>query len=156
MPEGKIPVDVLSRALESIPRGELLTRNTRVGMDAAIVKSRGNYFSIVSGVARGKNRNLVYKLVVELAERLKQVGSNPRIVSPVILFPKNTSTREVKNVISEIARAAADVDTTVAKGHTEIVSWLDKRTITVTIIGSSYRRPKLIREKRRHATGKGL
>lgn len=120
---------------------------TRVGMDAAIVRSKGNYFSVVSGVVRGRGKNLCYKLVIQLSEQLKQSGSNPRIVSPVILFPKNTSTREIKNVISEIVRGAAEVGITVAKGHTEIVGWLDKQTVTLTIIGSSRKRPQILKRK---------
>lgn len=148
LPEGKIPIDILSHVLESVPKGELLVPTTRVGMDAAIVKSEGNYFSIVSGVKRGKYKNQAYRLVIELANLLTQAGSRPRIVCPVILFPKWVSSRDIKNVVSEISRGAAEVGVTVAKGHTEIVGWLDKRTIIVTIIGSSRRRPKIIEKKR--------
>ena len=148
LPEGKIPISVLNNVLETIPKGELFVRNTRVGMDAAIVKSRGNYFSSVSGVARGKKPRLAHDLVVELSRQLKKVGSKPRIVCPVILFPKHASSEDIKNVISEIAEGATEIGLTVAKGHTEIVSWLDERTITMSVIGSSVRRPHNPSKKR--------
>lgn len=117
-------------------------------MDAAIVKSKGNYFSTISGVARGKKTGIAYNLVLELARQLKKTGSKPRIVSPVILFPKHTSPREIKNVISEIASGAKEIGLTVAKGHTEIVSWLDERTITMSVIGSSRNRPHVSNRKK--------
>ncbi len=147
LPEGKIPISVLNNVLETIPKGELFVRNTRVGMDASIVKSRGNYFSSVSGVVRGKETGLAHDLVVDLSRQLKKVGSKPRIVCPVILFPKQTSPEEIKKVISEIAKGATEIGLTVAKGHTEIVSWLDKRTITMSVIGSSVKRPHISKKK---------
>lgn len=148
LPEGKIPISVLDNALETIPKGELFVRNTRVGMDAAIVKSRGNYFSTITGVARGKNTGLAYDLVVELSRQLKKVGSKPRIVCPVILLPRHASPKEIKNVISEIAKGATENGLTIAKGHTEIVSWLDERTITMSVIGSSRKRPAVSNRKK--------
>ena len=114
----------------------------RIGMDAAILRTRGKYVVILSGLARGKKRNLGSKLVSQLSKKMKLFGIKPSIIDPIVLFPSGTSMQKARGVISEINNAASDERTTVAKGHTEITPWLDKMTIIVTLIGTSNKRPR--------------
>jgi hydrogenase expression/formation protein HypE len=138
---GKLPLDVLRPILESIPRGRLVRPVSRIGMDAAIVRSNGKYLVFVSGSIRGNNGNLASKLILNMIKRVRAVGVKPLIVDPVILFPEGVSINHARRVISEINSAASKEGVTIAKGHTEITPWLDRFTLIVTLIGSSSKRP---------------
>lgn len=140
LPEGKLPIKVLKPILETIPPGDLLVP-TRIGMDAAITRTRGKYAIFSSGSLRGNGKRSVEKLVIDLAKRIIDAGAVPRTISPVVLFPKGSSAREIRRVMLDLSRIATKLGITVAKGHTEITPWLDKLTIVVTIFGSSNKRP---------------
>ena len=96
---------------------------------------------IVSGSRRGYGGDLVFKLILELTEKLRSVGARPRLIAPIVLFPKGMPVKEIKHAVSEIITAATKLGITVAKGHTEITPWLDKTTIVATLIGTSNKPP---------------
>jgi hydrogenase maturation factor len=140
--EGKLPLDVLTPILRSLPRGGLARTINRVGMDAAVVRSTGKSIVFVTGSTIGTRRNLASELVMELSKAMREFGAKPSIIDPILLFPKGASIRVVKMVISEIKAASSLCRLTIAKGHTEVTTSLDRPTIIVTIIGSTQRRPK--------------
>lgn len=96
---------------------------------------------IVSGSQRGFGEYLAFKLILELTEKLRSAGATPRLIAPIVLFPKGMPVKEIKHAVSEIVTAATKLGITVAKGHTEITPWLDKMTIVATMIGTSNKRP---------------
>ena len=152
--EGTLPLKILKPILESIPRGELFAPTNRIGMDAAIIKSQGQYIIIVSGSRRGYGKNLAFKLILELAEKARYAGARPRLIAPIVLFPKGMPVKEIKHVVSEIITAASKLGITVAKGHTEITPWLDKMTIVATVIGTSNKPPTVAKGRQRNVLKK--
>ncbi len=135
--EGKLPFKMLEPILKTIPRGDLLAPKSRIAMDAAIIRCSGRYVITASGSIRDYRKNHALELVTRLSEKVRSVGAKPRLLAPVVLAPKATSVRKIRQILREMTKAASLLGVTVGKGHTEITPWLDRVTIVATMIGTN-------------------
>lgn len=135
LPEGKLPISVLSRMLHSLKGGGLVVP-PEVGIDVGVWKSHGKFIVSSSDPITGAEDRIGWHAVNVSVNDVATSGILPEILNIVAIFPNGTKTREIQKVILEINKTARDIGISVAGGHTEITPGLSRPIITVTAIGS--------------------
>ncbi len=136
--EGKLPIGVLSPILDLMPQGKLLP-SKRIGMDVGIVELRGPWIVSYSDFAIGKKASSGTKLILRIAQAFKKIGVESVIICPVVLFPVGATSGRIRRYLLAISKTATKLGITVAKGHTEVTSLVDKPVIVLTVFGSARR-----------------
>lgn len=135
LPEGKLPIEVLTPILESIPRGSLVIP-PGIGVDVGVSKSHGKYIVTSSDPITGTEKRMGWHAVNVSANDVATSGIMPDTLNVVGLFPKTTTVKAIKNLMTEINKTANHLGIAVAGGHTEITPHLTRPIVVVTAIGS--------------------
>lgn len=138
LPEGKLPISVLSKILGSLEGASLVVR-PKVGIDVGVWRARGRFVVSSSDPITGTGRRIGWHAVNVCANDVSTSGIMPEVLSVVALFPRSTGSRIIQRVISEINRTAVKLGISVAGGHTEITPGIGRPIIVVTAIGSGNR-----------------
>ena len=139
LPEGKLPVDVLARMLESIPKSSKLVVAPSIGVDVGVVRGGGRYIVSSSDPITGADSRLGWHAVNVSANDVATSGIMPTSLNSVVLLPPSTRVDEVRRLMIEINRCARSLGISVAGGHTEITPDLSRAIVVVTAIGSGNR-----------------
>lgn len=135
LPNGKLPISVLERILNSLKVGSLVVA-PKVGIDVGVWKSNGRYIVSSSDPITGAGSRIGWHAVNVSVNDVATSGIMPEILNVVAIFPKGTGPRNVKKVMAEIGKTAASLGVSVAGGHTEITPGFSRPLISITAIGS--------------------
>ncbi len=137
IPEGKLPVKVLGRVLDSVRNEEegLVVRPS-VGVDVGIVKSSGKFLVSSSDPITGASRKIGWYAVNVSANDVATSGVMPSFLTVVSLFPKGTSSQQIFSLTKEISDSASELGISIVGGHTEVTSEIKKPLIVVTCFGT--------------------
>ncbi len=137
LPEGKLPVDVLDRILNSLSRnGKNLVVPPSIGVDVGVTKSKGKYLVTSSDPITGTVKRIGWYAVNVSANDVATSGIMPDSLSVVSLFPSGFSSKQIKSIIVEIDETAHSLGITMTGGHTEITPGLHRPIVVVTCFGS--------------------
>src|SRR5487761_341513 len=137
LPEGKLPVEILETLLRSFSgsRKNLIVPPS-IGVDVGVTNTRGKYIVTSSDPITGTEKRMGWHAVNVSANDVATSGIMPDTLNVVGLFPKTTTVKAIKNLMTEINKTANHLGIAVAGGHTEITPHLTRPIVVVTAIGS--------------------
>jgi len=148
-PVGKLPPRVLENLLARcpIPKRSAVVIGPRLGEDAAVIDFRANYLVAKTDPITFTAERIGWYAVSVNANDIATSGARPRWFLATLLLPeKGSSQALVRSIFRDILHACRDLGVTLAGGHTEITTGLD-RPIVVGLMLGEVGKPKLIRKE---------
>jgi hydrogenase maturation factor len=133
---GKVPPEVLERLVYPHlgRRPDVLVR-ARVGEDCAVVDF-GEWVCVlttdpITGAVRHLGRIAVYVATNDLAA----TGAEPVALLMDVLLREGAGEDELRELMEEAGRAAAELGAEIVGGHTEVTAGLDRTLVVTTAVG---------------------
>lgn len=134
---GKVPNNVLEEiVLGKLKhnRSEVLLR-PKVGEDCCAIDFGDNICVISSDPITG-TVNEVGNLAVHVScNDIASCGAEPVGIISTILLPAGTTEKELDTIVSQMSKAAAELNVEIIGGHTEITTAVTRVVITSTVLG---------------------
>ena len=137
IPPGKIPPDVLQRAVLSnlgVRRREVLV-HAGLGEDSAVIDFGEFVAVLTTDPITGASRRAGWLGVHVCCNDLASNGAEPIGVLTTLLFPEGTTEADVARVVAEVNEAASELGIEVIGGHSEVTLGLSSLLLSVTAIG---------------------
>ncbi|MEJ2271448.1 MAG: AIR synthase family protein [Candidatus Bathyarchaeota archaeon] len=134
---GKVPTEVLQKIVFKnlgVKRDDVIL-NPSIGEDAAIVKSGNQVLAISSDPITGAEKWLGWLAVHVSANDVATRGVQPRWFNSIILLPKNSNTKRIDRICTQMDKAATQLDVAIIGGHCEITPGIDHSIVTGCAIG---------------------
>ena len=134
---GKVPTDVLQKIVFKnlgIKRDDVIL-DPSIGEDAAIVKAGNQILAISSDPITGAEKWLGWLAVHVSANDVATRGVQPRWFNSIILLPKNSTTKRIEKICTQMDKAANQLDIAIIGGHCEITPGIDHSIVTGCAIG---------------------
>ncbi len=141
IPIGKIPPDILSRAVLSRlgrRRSDVLV-HARLGEDCAIVDFGDDVCVVSSDPITGASRRAGWLAVHVACNDVAASGAEPVGILVTLLFPEGTEEEAVRSTMTEVHQAAMDLGIEVLGGHSEITAGIPRLILMLTAIGRAPR-----------------
>lgn len=135
---GKVPNEVLRR----IVYGHLGKRDASVllgpsvGEDAAVIDHRGGILAFKSDPITGSVEEVGALAVYVNANDIATRGAVPRWFIQCILLPKDSSQRDLEEIVRQIDEAANELGVSVVGGHTEVTRGISRPIVVGSMIGT--------------------
>lgn len=140
LPLGKLPPEILSRALGSgRPRDPRVLVGPAVGEDAAAI-AMGDTLLVAKSdpITFTADRPAWYSVHVN-ANDVACMGAEPRWFLATILLPEGCEAGAVEPLFEDLRAALQEVGAELVGGHTEVTSGLDRPLIAGTMLGEAPR-----------------
>ena len=138
-PIGKISPEILTKTLYSRlgKRDRRVLIGPRIGGDSAVVKQNGRFLVFTSDPVTGTPSNIGRHSVEINANDIAVTGARPKWYLCTILLPIGTQKKALKNIATEIHKAANRLGISVVGGHTEATSGINRPIVSGFMIGES-------------------
>jgi hydrogenase expression/formation protein HypE len=136
-PLGKLPADHLAKLLATYqPQDPRLIVGGRVGEDAAVIEMDGRYLVAKTDPITFATDEIGWYAVNVNANDIACTGAIPQWFLVTILLPEGKATSAlVDDIFAQIAAACANLNITLAGGHTEITYGLDRPIVVGHMLG---------------------
>lgn len=135
---GKVPNDVLKRVVYGHlgERDPSVMLGPNVGEDAALIDYGGKILAFKSDPITGSVEEVGTLAVYINANDIATRGAKPRWFLQCILLPENSSSVDLKRIISQIDEAAKELGVSIVGGHTEVTRGISKPIVIGSMIGT--------------------
>lgn len=141
MQAGKVPPDILQKVVFSrlgVRRPDVLV-HARLGEDSAVIDF-GPYACVVStDPITGAGANIGWLAVHVSCNDVATMGAEPIGVLSTLLLPERTTEEDIRQIVSDIHRAAVELGVEVLGGHTEITPDIPNPILSLTSIGRAHK-----------------
>ncbi len=136
-PIGKLPSEDLARLLSKYtPNDPRLVVGGSIGEDAAVIDMGDRYLVAKTDPITFATDEIGWYAVNVNANDIACTGATPRWFLATLLLPENETTPVlVDNIFEQINAACADLEITLAGGHTEITYGLDRPLVIGQMLG---------------------
>lgn len=137
LPLGKIPMKPL---LESVIRNVIYDSSSVLlppafGEDGAVIKSADNILIVASDPITGASERAGWLSVHVNANDIAVHAAYPKWYLVILLLPKESSQRDIDNVMQGIKQALMEINASLIGGHTETTDRVTETIIAGTMIG---------------------
>lgn len=141
MKAGKMSFDELkSVILDNISNrdiNEQILVPTGIGEDSAVIDFGDEVLVVSSDPITGAIDNAGYIAVHVACNDIAATGARPFGIQVILLLPPSMSQEDVSQLMREIDSTAADLDTAVLGGHTEVLDEISRPLIIITALGKA-------------------
>ena len=109
----------------------------RIGEDAAVIDFKDRVLVVHSDPITGAIENIGWLAVNVCANDIATRGVRPLWVLIVMLFPQNVSSAQMKQITSQIDKAAKELGIAVVGGHSEFTPSIKRPILIATVIGEA-------------------
>ena len=109
----------------------------RIGEDAAVIDFKDRVLVVHSDPITGAIENIGWLAVNVCANDIATRGVRPLWVLVVMLFPQNISSAQLKQITSQIDKAAKELGIAVIGGHSEFTPSIKRPILIATVIGEA-------------------
>ncbi|MDH5713203.1 MAG: AIR synthase family protein, partial [Candidatus Bathyarchaeota archaeon] len=109
----------------------------RIGEDAAVIDFKDRVLVVHSDPITGAIENIGWLAVNVCANDIATRGVRPLWVLVVMLFPQNVSSAQLKQITSQIDKAAKELGIAVIGGHSEFTPSIKRPILIATVIGEA-------------------
>ncbi|HPX96266.1 MAG TPA: AIR synthase family protein [Brevefilum fermentans] len=144
----KFSLDVLNRCVFPLLKSDDpdVVLGAEFGEDVALTRVGGDILASHVDPIVGAVQGIGWLAVHVACNDIATCGAPPRWILPLVLVPDKEDETLVKNIMTEIARAAKEINVTVIGGHTGYSANLDRPLVAVTALGTlGGRKPILTR-----------
>jgi hydrogenase expression/formation protein HypE len=121
MQAGKIPLELLSKLLDSIETTDpSVVLGPKPGEDAAIIDLNNRYLVTKMDPITFATDHIAWYLVNVNANDLAVMGAKPRWLMASLLFPEGTTPESITKTFNELIMACENLGISLVGGHTEI------------------------------------
>ena len=134
---GKVPTEVLEKIVFrnlGAKRDDVILCPSK-GEDAAIVQAGNTVLAVSSDPITGAEKWLGWLAVQVSANDIATRGVQPRWFNSIILLPKNSTTKLIKKICTQMDKAARQLDVAIIGGHCEVTPGIDHPIVTGCAIG---------------------
>jgi hydrogenase expression/formation protein HypE len=134
---GKVPTKVLEEiVLKNLgAKRKDVILNPSVGEDAAIVKAGTTILAISSDPITGAENWLGWLAVHVSANDIATRGIQPRWFNSIILLPKNSTTKLIEEICTQMDKAARQLNVSITGGHCEITPGIKHPIVAGCAVG---------------------
>ena len=108
-----------------------------IGEDAAVIDFKDRVLVVHSDPITGAIENIGWLAVNVCANDIATRGVRPLWVLIVMLFPQNVSSAQMKQITSQIDKAAKELGIAVIGGHSEFTPSIKRPILIATVIGEA-------------------
>ena len=136
-PIGKLPTADLAKLLSQYaPVDPRLVVGASVGEDAAVMEMGDRYLVVATDPITFATDEIGWYAVNINANDIACAGATPHWFLATLLLPENQTTPAlVEKIFEQISSACAELDVTLAGGHTEITYGLDRPVVVGQMLG---------------------
>ncbi len=136
-PVGKLPPDVLERALSKISsEDDRVCIGPRLGEDAAVIAFGETYLIAKTDPITFATERIGWYAVHINANDVAVMGARPRWFLATLLLPEGRTDHElVDQIFDDLVSACHELGITLCGGHTEITSGLDRPVVVGHMLG---------------------
>jgi len=109
----------------------------KIGEDATVIDFGDKALVVHSDPITGAVENVGWLAVNVCTNDIATRGVRPRWILTVLLLPENFTLTQLKNVTTQIDKAAKNIGVAVVGGHSEITSGINRPIIITTAIGET-------------------
>ena len=121
MKAGKLPLDLLTKLLQTIPNEDpRVVVGPRSGEDAAVIDMGDHYLVTKTDPITFATDLLGWHVVQINANDIAVMGATPKWFMSTLLLPEGTSEKQISSIFQQISKACTDLGITLVGGHTEI------------------------------------
>ncbi len=144
---GKLPPEVMKRYLFAMTgaRSAKVVVEPSLGLDFGVIrlggaKEKDRYLIVSSDPITGVSERAGWYAVNVSANDVATSGNRPEFMQSIILLPEDASTRDVKELSSEMHQTAKGLGIAIVGGHTELSPGLHRPIVVTTAfaMASSY------------------
>jgi hydrogenase expression/formation protein HypE len=136
LPEGKIPVDLLSSLLAAFsPAPPEVVLGPRIGEDACAIEVDGEVLVAATDPITPTGERLGELAVLVNANDVAVMGVRPRWFLAVVLLPSGTDENAVQPLFEGIRRGLARVRADLVGGHTEVTQAVTQPIVVGQMLG---------------------
>jgi len=137
LPVGKLPADMLERALAGIPGDAAVLVGAAIGEDAAAVDIQSDEVLVAASdpVTLAADSMARYAVLVN-ANDVAAAGATPRWLLTTVLFPPGSTASEVLALMRDIQEVCAAYGLALLGGHTEISDAVSRPLVMGTMAGT--------------------
>ena len=136
LPIGKVPPNILQKTvLKRIGApSPLLKVKPSIGLDVAVIALKNGYLILSSDPITGVAEEIGWYAVNVAANDVATSGAKPMFLQSVILLPEGSDTNTLKQITTDMHKAAKKIGLTITGGHTETVKDLKRPIVISTCI----------------------
>jgi hydrogenase expression/formation protein HypE len=134
---GKVPNEVLKEIVFKnlgVKREDVVLRPS-IGEDAAIVRAGNEILAISSDPITGAEQWLGWLAVHVSANDIATRGIKPRWFNSIILLPKNTTSKLIEKICTQMDKAAKQLNIAITGGHCEVTPGIGHPIVTGCAVG---------------------
>ncbi len=136
LPLGKLPANLLAAFLARLPQDPRVVVGPRVGEDATVIDMGDRYLVAKTDPITFATDAIGWYAVQVNANDLATTGATPRWFLATVLLPGGLADAGLaERIFDQLVAACADLDITLAGGHTEITYGLDRAIVVGTLLG---------------------
>jgi hydrogenase expression/formation protein HypE len=134
---GKVPTEVLEEIVFKNlgAKRDDVVLSPSIGEDAAIVKAGNTILAISSDPITGAEKWLGWLAVHVSANDIATRGIQPRWFNSIMLLPKNSKTKLVEQICTQMDKAARQLNIAITGGHCEITMGIEHPIVTGCAVG---------------------
>ncbi len=134
---GKVPTKILEEIVFKnlgAKRDDVVLKPS-IGEDAAIVKAGNEILAISTDPITGAEEWLGWLAVHVSANDIATRGIQPRWFNSIILLPKNSTTKLIEKICTQMDKAAQQLNIAITGGHCEITPGIEHPIVTGCAVG---------------------
>lgn len=136
LPEGKVPVELLERALGGLPALPPEVRlGPKVGEDAAAIEVPDGTLVVATDPITLTSGDLARFSVIVNANDVAVTGARPRWFCAVMLLPPSSTEADVEALFEGLRGATVAAGVTLVGGHTEVTSAVTRPVVVGQMLG---------------------
>lgn len=138
LPTGKLPLPLLRKALDRVPRRDATVLvGAEPGEDAAVIDIGGRELLVAAAdpITFAAANIGTYLLAVN-GNDLAVTGAEPRWLLATVLAPAGTTAPEIQALLADVTAACAAADVSLVGGHTEITDSVNSPVVAGTLLGT--------------------
>lgn len=138
LPTGKLPLPLLRKALDRVPRLDpTVLVGAEPGEDAAVIDVGGPELLVAAAdpITFAAADIGTYLLAVN-GNDLAVAGAEPRWLLTTVLAPAGTTAQEIQALLADVTSACAAANVSLVGGHTEITDSVTSPVVAGTLLGT--------------------
>lgn len=138
LPTGKLPLPLLRKALDQVPRRDpTVLVGAEPGEDAAVIDVGGPDLLVAAAdpITFAAADIGTYLLAVN-GNDLAVTGAEPRWLLATVMVPAGTTAPEIEALLADVTAACAAADVALVGGHTEITDSVSSPVVAGTLMGT--------------------